>query len=830
MNLRAILLCGALSAATLPAADPLTEEFQRALFEEEANRNLPAAIAGYEALVKRLDEQRQLAATAVFRMGESYRKLGKTNEAVSAYERIIKEFADQETLVKLSGQNLSVLRPQQVPSAFQQRSRQMNQLGDGRADGLSDDTELRRLELLLETVKSLEPMSEAEIRTLNEIAHDEDMVNTAQKLGETRAQIQVMTASPTTPLGDVEMQQNLEHAKRMLPLYETRLTAQRTTALRMLEARVEAARRLAGQGTISPVRGSFGSSESDTPAAAARQEYLRLKSTLGQLQQSSSRDELKTLVQVLLPDANLGKLDEMEIAARTELAGYQAEYGPENIEVKKSRAKLHSIDKSIDERIAGAIKAAVIKLAALEQMLDIQPAGDLTTTGTSSSTMTAEEAEELRRVQAIAANSPDLLNQHGISGGLRPIEQAADKGWVQVIDYLLKRGARADLQTTHGRTPLHIAAEAGHLAVVERLMQQGVGLNSLDNNGRTALFIACESGFTGVAAALMREGADVNVPGRSTVTDVRRTKPLSPLVVAKAEISRHLLHRGALPDGPPDSEPPIVTAGGDTEKLELLLAHKAKPGVTNSVGETALHYAVEAGNLANVRRLLALGLNPNARDASGKPVIEPTSRSFIPGQHATYWEVLTLLVEVGTEVNTKLSSIYRGRSLLHEAARYGDLTAMTFLIEKGADLNSRADDGHTPLHVAAAQNQAEAIRLLAQHKAEVNAADKIGDTPLHFAVMTRSIDAAKALIDAGANRTAKNQIGNSPAAYLLVDPHGYTLGSKPMSVLGIPTADGRNPHNWIVPRDPSLEKLQKLLGVEAVSTSPLGLPPLPSPK
>jgi hypothetical protein len=70
MNIRAILLCGALSAATLPAADTLTEQFQQALFEEEANRNLPAAIAGYEAVVKRLDEQRQLAATAVFRLGE----------------------------------------------------------------------------------------------------------------------------------------------------------------------------------------------------------------------------------------------------------------------------------------------------------------------------------------------------------------------------------------------------------------------------------------------------------------------------------------------------------------------------------------------------------------------------------------------------------------------------------------------------------------------------------------------------------------------------------------------------------------------------------------
>jgi tetratricopeptide (TPR) repeat protein len=113
MKIRAILFVGALSVATwLPAAEKdLTEQFQQALFEEEANRNLPAAIEGYEAVIRRLDEQRQLAATAVFRMGESYRKLGKTNDAVRAYERILSEFQDQETLVKLSEQNLSVLAP-----------------------------------------------------------------------------------------------------------------------------------------------------------------------------------------------------------------------------------------------------------------------------------------------------------------------------------------------------------------------------------------------------------------------------------------------------------------------------------------------------------------------------------------------------------------------------------------------------------------------------------------------------------------------------------------------------------------------------------------------
>jgi hypothetical protein len=84
MRIQTYILCGALSVASLPAAETLTQTFQQALFEEEANRNLAAAIEGYEAVVKRLDEQRQLAATAVFRLGECYRNLGQNNDAVHA--------------------------------------------------------------------------------------------------------------------------------------------------------------------------------------------------------------------------------------------------------------------------------------------------------------------------------------------------------------------------------------------------------------------------------------------------------------------------------------------------------------------------------------------------------------------------------------------------------------------------------------------------------------------------------------------------------------------------------------------------------------------------
>ena len=71
-----------LAAAVVQAqTNNLTALLQQGLFEEQANRNLDAAIADYQSLAPQFDKDRQLAATAVFRLGECYRMQGKTNEA-----------------------------------------------------------------------------------------------------------------------------------------------------------------------------------------------------------------------------------------------------------------------------------------------------------------------------------------------------------------------------------------------------------------------------------------------------------------------------------------------------------------------------------------------------------------------------------------------------------------------------------------------------------------------------------------------------------------------------------------------------------------------------
>jgi len=100
-----ILLLAALVATA--QTNNLTSLLQQGLFEEQANRNLDRAIANYQSLASQYDKDRQLAATAVFRLGECYRAQGKTNEAAAQYQRMLHDFPDQPTLSTLSRQNLT---------------------------------------------------------------------------------------------------------------------------------------------------------------------------------------------------------------------------------------------------------------------------------------------------------------------------------------------------------------------------------------------------------------------------------------------------------------------------------------------------------------------------------------------------------------------------------------------------------------------------------------------------------------------------------------------------------------------------------------------------
>ena len=101
------ILLGVGTGTAGAATNEVSALLQQGLFEEEANQNLDAAIQAYQSVIAQTEKNRQFAATAIFRLGECYRKQGKTNEAGAQYQRILRDFADQPELAKLSRQYLA---------------------------------------------------------------------------------------------------------------------------------------------------------------------------------------------------------------------------------------------------------------------------------------------------------------------------------------------------------------------------------------------------------------------------------------------------------------------------------------------------------------------------------------------------------------------------------------------------------------------------------------------------------------------------------------------------------------------------------------------------
>ncbi len=94
-----------LAAGALLAAQNGYKLFQQGLVKERAETDLRGAIGIYEQVVQASGVDRKLAAQALFRIGECQRAMGNA-EARKAYERIVRDYADQPEVVTQARERL----------------------------------------------------------------------------------------------------------------------------------------------------------------------------------------------------------------------------------------------------------------------------------------------------------------------------------------------------------------------------------------------------------------------------------------------------------------------------------------------------------------------------------------------------------------------------------------------------------------------------------------------------------------------------------------------------------------------------------------------------
>lgn len=157
---------------------------------------------------------------------------------------------------------------------------------------------------------------------------------------------------------------------------------------------------------------------------------------------------------------------------------------------------------------------------------------------------------------------------------------------------------------------------------------------------------------------------------------------------------------------------------------------------------TDLHFAAQRGELQEIERLVAGGIDVNVRDQSGN-----TPLKYACAEPSL--EAIQRLIDLGADVNLADD---RGFTPLHCAAGHGfypdALKIVELLLSRGADINARSIElGFVPLHEATGP---AIIRLLLERGADACIKSNDGLTPLEYMIEEGNEEDAKALRTGGA--------------------------------------------------------------------------------
>jgi ankyrin repeat protein len=339
-----------------------------------------------------------------------------------------------------------------------------------------------------------------------------------------------------------------------------------------------------------------------------------------------------------------------------------------------------------------------------------------------------------------------------------PLAEAAVTGNVGIIEKLLNAGAQVDAPGPDGQTPLMIVARSSNLAAARLLLNRGADVNKVEQwRKQTALMWAAAQSQPAMVKELIARGANVNA--RSLVNNWERQVTGEPRAI----------HR------PAGGLTPLLYAArqGCLECVKYLIEGKANINMPDPEGVTPLIMAVTNGHFDSGAALLSAGADPNLWDWWGRtPLYEAVDMNTLPHggrpdlpslDKTTSLQMIEMLLAKGANPNIQLKLLPPFRSVGADRGADGILTI-----------------GATPLLRAAKGLDAAAIRLLLQHGARhdipnsrgalpimaaAGQGSRNGDTRGWFAtadVQQRSIASLDLLLKAGADINAGAESGQSP--------------------------------------------------------------------
>ncbi|KAI0438824.1 ankyrin [Xylaria telfairii] len=319
------------------------------------------------------------------------------------------------------------------------------------------------------------------------------------------------------------------------------------------------------------------------------------------------------------------------------------------------------------------------------------------------------------------------------------------------IARLLLSDARTEINAVNAsrKTALTLAVQCGYGDMVALLLEKGADTDARDIYDGPALLRAVDENALECVRILVEHGVDYKFK------DFHARNILHGCAInGRGTIMRYLLKN--LPDLDPNAqgdsgETPLHDAVGRNAEavVRVLLEYGARTDIKNKHGKTPLRLAREQ----DLDRLFDLLRSARLKEQEAEEHAQHNGQSDLlahPRRADTLAVDYKMSVEIavrkldGPELENYLNEggaealeaiKDQSREVLNIAVRYGRCDNLRILLDRGADINSRDNWGHTLLHASIYFNKYEIAELLLNRGCSINERDLMNRTPLTFCTL-----------------------------------------------------------------------------------------------
>jgi len=353
--------------------------------------------------------------------------------------------------------------------------------------------------------------------------------------------------------------------------------------------------------------------------------------------------------------------------------------------------------------------------------------------------------------------TPDAVN----SRGRKPIEFAAGNKGIELLKLFTDIGQKIETVYPDGTTLLHWASSSEDTALVSYLINKGLNIHAVDSDNATVMHWAAATNDTVMIAYLVKKGVDILTPANGGWLPIQTSLRYNSMISfnylfnhgmdinAKYQRGNSLLH--------------IVAETGNIDAIKLLIAKGVDVNIKNDFQETPLAMASMDNKVDAMKYLIEHGAEINPKQITDNKGVCNTSYST-PLHVSAFrsYDGTKLLIEKGANVNIRNNE---GQTPLHNAIWGDSLNIVNYLLDNGANPNLANNEGSTALHLEAGNGNINIVQALLKKGANPNALNSNQQTPLHIAAIKGYSDVINLLIESRAKANLKDKSGRLPIDY-----------------------------------------------------------------